>query len=81
MDDLTIQLVCMLLQHLQGLWVGLLGNDNRAVGPHDACLGFSNRFNAATFGRHNWHVRTYVKEGGLHPTSQAFQMSVECHLE
>lgn len=53
MDDLAIELLCMLLQHLESLRVGLLGNHDRAIRSHDAGLGFSNRFNAATFAKQN----------------------------
>lgn len=48
MDDLTVELLRMPLQHLEGTWVGLFCYDNRAVGLHDACLGFSDGLNAAT---------------------------------
>lgn len=57
MDNLTVELLCMLLQDLESLWVGLLGNDNRSVGPHDASLGFSNRFDAATCAMQEWLVQ------------------------
>lgn len=60
MDDLTVELLCMLLQDLESLWVGLLGNDNRAVGPHDASLGFSNGLNAATCARQEWLGASHV---------------------
>lgn len=54
MNDLAVELLCMLLQDLESLRVGLLGNDNRAVGPHDAGFGFCNGFNAATCARQEW---------------------------
>ena len=77
MDNLTVELLCMLLQNLESLWVGLVGNDNRAVRPHDAGLGFSNGFNAATCA---WQQRLVelrhhdMSEGG--PTNTGNEMIV-----
>jgi len=46
-DDRAVQLLGMLLKHLEGFWVGLLGNDYRALGLHDACLSFCDSFNTS----------------------------------
>ena len=73
MDDLTVELLCMLLQHLESLWVGLLGNHDRAMRSHDAGLGFSNRLNAATFAKQQWllMIKTCLKNNGLHLMTRA----------
>ena len=63
MDNLTVELRRMLLQDLEGLWVRLLGNDNRAVWPHDTGFGFSNGLNAATCARQECCHKPCLKEG------------------
>jgi len=46
-DDRAVQPLGMLLKHLEGFRVGLLGNNYRALGLHDACLSFCDSFNTS----------------------------------
>ncbi|KAA6423031.1 MAG: hypothetical protein FRX49_07019 [Trebouxia sp. A1-2] len=45
--DRAVQPLGMLLKHAEAFWVGLLGNNYRAFGLHDACLSFCNSFNTS----------------------------------